>query len=90
MITRQQAVSVIYEVVNSGILSDELEGNLQDVANCIEDEEMLQIHAWGMPDDDHSMLHTAFRTDLPVYDEMMKKCEEIQKRYRFHDETASD
>ena len=90
MITRQEAVSVIYAIINSGIISEDLEDALQDIANCIEDEETLQIHSWGMPEDDYMTLHMTMRTDLPEYEEFMKKCEEIHQRYVFNDETTGD
>lgn len=34
--TREKAMQVIYEVINSGILYIELENELTEVANCIE------------------------------------------------------
>ena len=37
-ITRKEVVKTIYDIMNSGILSEELENALQDIANCIEHE----------------------------------------------------
>ena len=34
--TRQEAIYAVYKVINSGIISMELEEELQEVANCIE------------------------------------------------------
>lgn len=36
MITRTEAISALYEIINSGIISEELEDKLQEVANLIE------------------------------------------------------
>ena len=33
--TRKEAINVIYEVINSGIISEEIEDNLQKIINCI-------------------------------------------------------
>lgn len=33
--TRIEASHIIYEIINSGIISEELEDNLQDIANTI-------------------------------------------------------
>lgn len=38
-ITREEAITTLYDVINSGIISDELEGKLQDIASCIDNEE---------------------------------------------------
>ena len=46
MITREQAIYAIYEIINSGIIDMELEARLQDIANCI-DAENYGVHLWG-------------------------------------------
>jgi hypothetical protein len=46
MITREQAIYAIYEIINSGIIDMELETRLQDIANCI-DAENYGVHLWG-------------------------------------------
>lgn len=33
--TRREAVEIIYEVINSGIISEELEEELTEICNCI-------------------------------------------------------
>ena len=90
MITREFAIETLYSVINSGIISEDLEEKLQNIANCIEDEMNLSIHAWGMPDDDYCELHTCYKTDLPEYEQRMQNKEEICKRYSFNDKTASN
>jgi len=83
MITRQEAINVLYQIMNSGIIDEELEDALQEIANCIEDENYLKIHSWGMPCNEYIKLHTSKRTDLPDYAAFIKECEEIYKRYSF-------
>lgn len=83
MITRVDAIEAIYDIINSGIISDELEDELRDVANCIQAEANWGIHAWGMPDDEYLLLCTAKRTDLPEYEEFIKKQARIVDKYSF-------
>ena len=90
MITRQRAVRTLYTVINCGIIDEELEMSLQDIANCIEDETYLGIHAWGMSDEEYMKLHTARRTDLPDYEDYMKECREIYGKYKFNDKDTGD
>ena len=82
MITRERAISVIYQLINSGVLNEELEDQLQDIANCIE-EEKLGIHAWGMYYEDYITLKTAIRTDLPDSDPFIQKQKRIIAEHRF-------
>lgn len=35
---RKEAVNVIYEIINSDIINEELEDKLNEIANCIEDD----------------------------------------------------
>lgn len=51
MITREQAIDALYEVVNSGILYDELEKRLTEAATAIVYEN-YGIHLWGTKEDD--------------------------------------
>ena len=80
MITRQKAVRALYAVINCGIIDEDLEMSLQDIANCIEDETYLGIHAWGMSDEEYMKLHTAHRVD----------CREIYGKYKFNDKDTGD
>lgn len=40
-ITRSSAVFVLYKIINSGIINEDLENELLEIANCIENDE------WG-------------------------------------------
>ena len=51
MITREQAIDAIYEVINSCILYDELEKRLTEAATAIVYEN-YGIHLWGTKEDD--------------------------------------
>ena len=86
MITREEAVDVIYGLINGQLIEEELdeetENLLTDIAQCIEAEK-IGIHAWGMDDKEWVFLHTAFRTDLPDFADNMKKQREIAERYAF-------
>ena len=43
MPTRIEAARVLYQLINSGILSDDLEQDLQNIAQCIEAEEKKEV-----------------------------------------------
>lgn len=86
MITRADAIEAIYEIINSGIIEDELENDLEDIAKCIKAEAEWSIHAWGMPDEEYILLCTAHRTDLPDYEEFIKKQVAIVNKYSFSED----
>ena len=91
MISRKEAISVLYGIINGQYFEEELEGKvgkelenaLTDIANCIEAEEVLGIHSWGMDDEEWVFLHTAFRTDLHDFEDNKNKQKEILERNRF-------
>ena len=89
MITREKAVKVLYDLINSGILSESIELDLQSIVNCIGAEYQLEIHAWGMPASDLAKLYTAHRTDLPDYEDFCRDCDRIRKEWAFSDKTTS-
>lgn len=85
MITRQEAVDTLYAMINSGILAEEIEDNLREIANIIEDEDKengLGIMAWGMDSEEHGMLHTAYRKDLWT-DELKEKMQKIYDKVKY-------
>lgn len=82
-ITREEAVTTLYDVINSGIISDELEGKLQDIASCIDNEEQ-GLFTWGA-DDDVIDLFIAKREDL-ITPEWEQHCNEIWEKYRIREE----
>lgn len=80
MPTRLQAVRKLYDLINSGILAEDLEQDLRDIANCIEAEENLGIFLWGA-DDDYIDLYIVKREDL-ITDEWLKHLDEVYEKYR--------
>lgn len=85
MITRQEAVDTLYAMINSGILAEEIEDNLREIANIIEDEDKengLGIMAWEMDSEEYGMLHTAYREDLWT-DELKKKVQGIYDKVKY-------
>lgn len=82
MITRERAIEVIERVVCSGVIDDETVEVLEDIASCLNMEELQKISPWGMDDEDYIALVTAVRTDLPEFEEHMKRCEKITRKYK--------
>lgn len=82
-ITRDEAVTTLYDVINSGIISEELEERLEDIASCIEHEEQ-GLFTWGA-DDDVIDLFVAKREDLYT-PEWEQHCNEIWEKYRIREE----
>ena len=83
MPTRIEAARVLYQLINSGILSDDLETDLQNIANCIEAEEKKEVFLWGAKDDDWTELYTARREDL-INDAWLRYIDAIQQKYAIH------
>lgn len=79
-ITREEAIDALYEVINSGIIKEELSDELQEIANCIRDEN-LGMHTWGAGAE-IGMLYVSTRQDL-ITDEMDKKAKEIYEKHAF-------
>lgn len=79
-ITRSEAVSVLSALIDSGILSDEIEDALQDIMFCIE-QEQLGYHCWG-GENELVELFTSHRADLWT-DELKEKVQAIHNKYSF-------
>lgn len=69
MISREEAIFCCYDLLNAGILSDEIEEKVQDIASCIE-AELLGRHEWGVDSHELSTLYTAKRLDLVTNDDI--------------------
>ena len=84
MPTREESVHTLYSLINSGILSEELEEQLEDIARCIESEDAdnnLGVFLWGIEENDWMDLYTARRSDL-ITPEWEKHCHELYEKYR--------
>ena len=79
-IQREEAVQVLYNLINSGILKREYEDALEEIATCIE-KEGQGLHMWGA-EDDAVELFVAYRKDL-LTDEVKKKIKDTQEKYSF-------
>lgn len=80
-ITRDEAIFALYDLINSGILSEEIEGKLQDIANNIENEK-YGLHMWGADNDEYSYITVAVREDLQT-EEYIAEGERIWEKYSF-------
>lgn len=83
MITRDGAIETLYSLINSDVLSDEIEGQLEDIAKCIQAEDSendLGLFLWGA-DDDYVDLYVARREDL-IDDAWNKHQQELFEKYR--------
>lgn len=80
-ITRDEALETLYYLLNSGILSEEMEDKLQDIANNIENEK-YGLHLWGADNEEYAVLVTAVREDL-MTDEYIENGKRIWEKYSF-------
>ena len=88
MITRDEALEVLYDLINSGIIAEDLEEALEDIAKCIraEDKERdLGIDIWGAEENDWIDLYILKREDL-ITPEWTQHCEEVYEKYRIKGE----
>lgn len=80
-ITREKAVETLYGLISSGILSADVEDDLQEIANAISNER-YGLHMWGADDKEYDFLATSVRADL-VTDEYKAEGERIWNKYSF-------
>ena len=80
-ITRDKAIETLYDLINSGILSEEIECDLQEIANNIENEK-YGLHLWGADNEEYAVLVTAVREDL-ITDEYIANGKRIWKKYSY-------
>lgn len=79
-ITREEAIETLVNLVNSGILDEELENNLEEIISCI-DYERKGYHAWGA-DCEFTDLFIAYRSDLWT-DELKERMQKLHNKYSF-------
>ena len=78
-IPRDEALEALRHLAESGILCDELELAVEEIAHCIEAEK-LGLHLWGA-DDDADELFTAFYGNLTTG--QTERLRRIRVKYRF-------
>lgn len=81
MISREEAIETLYEIIGSGIIAEEIEYRLQDIASCIE-AELIGRHEWDADSHELSVLYTAKREDL-VTDEDLAEYDRIHRKLTF-------
>lgn len=82
MIDREHAIKTLYAMTESGLLNEELEEDLIDVANCIAAEED-GLHLWNADDHEVAELYTTVGGDEPFIREHEALCDKLYKKYRF-------
>ena len=80
-ITRDEALETLYDLINSGILSEKVAGDIQEIANNIENEK-YGLHLWGADDKEYGVLVTAVREDEAT-DEYIAEGQRIWAKYCF-------
>lgn len=81
IISREEAINSLMDLLVSGILKEELENDIQRIIQCIE-EEKYGRHIWGTDIDDYTKMHLSARADL-LTDEQLDEIEAIEKKYSF-------
>lgn len=79
--SREDAIRLLYTLINSCILADEFEADLEELANIIQ-AEREGLHIWEADADEVTTLHTAVREDL-ITDDYLDKCRQIRAKYSF-------
>lgn len=80
-ITRDEALEALQTLLNSGILSEELDAKIQDIADVIENEK-CGLHLWGADNKEYAVLYTAVRKDM-ITDDYIKEGQRIWQKYAF-------
>lgn len=80
-LSRQEACTVLHELASSSVLSEELEENLDEIANLIS-YELEGEHFWGQSYESSNKLRIAYRDDLWT-DELVKEVSEQHENARF-------
>lgn len=80
-ITRKVAVTTLYELINSFILSDDLTDVLEEIAHNIEMEE-IGYHFWGADREEKTKLFIAMEAES-ITPEYEAECERIDDKYSF-------
>ena len=76
-LTRKESIEVLYDVINSGILDQDLEDDLIEIASLIEFE-LRGEHSWGQPYESRSELDVAYRADL-ITSEIIREADRQHK-----------
>ena len=80
-LSRQEACTVLHKLAGSGILSEELKENLDEIANLIS-YELDGEHFWGQTYESGNKLRVVYRDDLWT-DELVKEVTKQHENARF-------
>lgn len=78
-ITKEEARDVLYELIGTGILKEELEDKIEEIHYILSSEIDHGLNLWGA-DDDVCELFGAIRSDL-VTEEYYNKKKELWEKY---------
>ena len=80
-ITRDKALETLYALLDSGILAEDTEEALQEIANAIENEK-YGLHLWGADNKEYDYLVTAVKEEERT-EEYIKEGQRIWDKYSF-------
>ncbi len=80
-ITRDEALEVLNALLDSGILAEDTEEKVQEIADAIENEK-YGLHMWGADNEEYAVLYTAVREELQT-EEYVENGRRIWKKYSF-------
>lgn len=81
MMSREESMQVLCSLMNTGILSEDVELALNDIVICIQGE-INGFHFWSGDDQDITDLNTAKRADT-ITDDWLQHCEKIANKYKY-------
>ena len=81
MITREEAIDVLFQLENSDILSEELVEQISEI-NLMIQAETHGKHFWGADAEEYAKVHTAYRDNLWT-DELLRECQDINFNHTF-------
>lgn len=80
-ITRKEAATVLWELANSFIVSNEMAETLEDIATNLE-AESIGYHFWGAEREEKDKIFTAMQSES-ITPEFEEECERIDEKYSF-------
>lgn len=81
VITREEAVEVLTQLINSGVLTYDIEEKLVDISNLI-DLERVGYHFWGADEEEFAKLHIALNNEV-IMPKLEEELERIDDKYSF-------
>lgn len=79
-ITKEEAMDVLYELLGTGILKEELENKIEEIHSVLRHEIEDGLNLWGA-DDEAGELFGCVRSDL-ITEEYEKRMKELWDKYK--------